>query len=60
MSSRAQQALLGPRSLNLMRGDIERVLHDALDTEVPIRYDTSVAAVSQTGERVLATLTDGE
>lgn len=59
MSRRAQDAMLGPRSLNLMRGDIEHALHDALDGEVEIRYSTTVSGVEQDASGVRMTLNDG-
>ena len=53
------RAMLGDRALDLLRGDIEDVLHGALRDQVEIRYDTTVTAVSQDDAAVHLTLSDG-
>ena len=54
------RAMLGDRALNIMRGDIEDVLHTALhDTDATIRYATTVTAISQDDDGVDVTLDDG-
>ena len=60
MPLRAQNALLGPRSLNLMRGDIEYVLNDALDGRADARFGTTVTKVDDDGDGVTVTLDGGE
>lgn len=57
------QAMLGDRSLNLMRGDIEDVLHRAAtagaDGRVELRFGATVTAVTQDADSVTAVLSDG-
>lgn len=55
----AQQALLGPRTLSLLRGDLEAVLHDAVRDSVEIRFATTVEAIDQDAEGVTVRLSDG-
>jgi deazaflavin-dependent oxidoreductase (nitroreductase family) len=50
---------LGGRLHTLMRGDLEHILRDALDTDVRIRYGTTVDAVTETAAGVEVTLSDG-
>lgn len=56
-------AMLGDRSLNLMRGDIEDVLYravsDQADGRVEIRFGTTATAVTQDAGSVTAGLSDG-
>ncbi|MEO3792258.1 FAD-dependent oxidoreductase [Nonomuraea sp. B10E15] len=59
ISARAQDALGGNQSYNLMRGDIERTLFDALDGGVDIRYGCTVSHIDQLGGGVRAWLSDG-
>ncbi|MGA8112062.1 MAG: FAD-dependent monooxygenase [Actinocatenispora sp.] len=59
LSAATQRALLGPRALNLMRGDIEHVLHEALAGEVEIRYATTVTDIRQDPDAVHVTFSDG-
>jgi 2-polyprenyl-6-methoxyphenol hydroxylase-like FAD-dependent oxidoreductase len=47
------------RLLTLLRGDLERVLHDAVPDTVECRYATSIAGVDTLQELVDVTLTDG-
>ncbi|WP_338728391.1 FAD-dependent monooxygenase [Haladaptatus sp. DJG-WS-42] len=47
------------RLLSLMRGDLERVLYEALPDSVELRYSTTIDAVAQDGDTVSMTLSDG-
>jgi len=51
--------LMDGRLLSLMRGDLERVLAEALPSDVPVTYDCSVEAVEQDEAGVTVQLTDG-
>lgn len=61
------RALMGERSLNLLRGDVEDVLYRAVTAQVPgrgpgaveIRFGTSIAGVDQDPDGVDVTLSDG-
>ncbi|EHR61838.1 FAD-dependent monooxygenase [Saccharomonospora cyanea] len=53
------RALLGERALNILRGDIEDVLHTAVRDTVEIRFGTTVTAISQDTDGVDVTLNDG-
>lgn len=57
LSRRSQEAMLGPRSLNLMRRDIEHVLADAYDGE--LRFDAALTAVDQDDDTVRVAFADG-
>jgi 2-polyprenyl-6-methoxyphenol hydroxylase-like FAD-dependent oxidoreductase len=59
MPAATQQALLGPRQLTLLRGDIEQVLHDALPDSVALRWTTTVDAIKQQPDAVQIQLSDG-
>jgi len=53
---------VGDRSLNLLRGDIEDVLYQAVTSQadtVQIRFGTSITEVAQDPDGVEATLSDG-
>ncbi len=52
-------ALLDGRAFTFMRGELERVLHDALDGRVPIRYDVTVDAVRHAAGGLEVSLSDG-
>jgi 2-polyprenyl-6-methoxyphenol hydroxylase-like FAD-dependent oxidoreductase len=52
--------LQGGRLFNFMRGDLERVLFEALPGSVEVRFDLSIDEVNPGEERVEALLTDGE
>jgi 2-polyprenyl-6-methoxyphenol hydroxylase-like FAD-dependent oxidoreductase len=64
---RTVRALVGERSLNLLRGDIEDVLYRAVTAQasgqgadaVEIRFGTSIAGVEQDPDGVDVTLSDG-
>ncbi len=53
------RALLGQRALNLLRGDIEDVLYQAIRDRVEIRFGTTVDAVAQDDDGIDVTLSDG-
>lgn len=53
--SRATQGKLFP----ILRGDIERALHDALPEPTKVRYGSSIAAIDNRGDGVSVTLNDG-
>lgn len=53
------RAMLGDRALNLLRGDVEDVLHDAIAGEVEIRFGSTVAAIAQDDTGVDVALDDG-
>ncbi len=50
---------LGGRAFTFLRGDLERVLYEALDGRVPVRYRTTVEAVTPRAGSVTVTLSDG-
>lgn len=52
-------AMQGERSLNILRGDIERVLYEAVRDRVEIRFSATLEAVEQDEAAVKATLSDG-
>jgi 2-polyprenyl-6-methoxyphenol hydroxylase-like FAD-dependent oxidoreductase len=57
-----QQRLLGPRTLALLRGDLESTLHDAyaaLPGATPIRFATTIASLDQHPGGVTVRLDDG-
>ena len=47
------------RLLSLMRGDLERILFEALPGEVEIRYGCTIDSVAQDGDHVEMALSDG-
>ncbi|WP_447007802.1 FAD-dependent monooxygenase [Saccharothrix isguenensis] len=53
------RALVGRRSLNLLRGDIEDVLYRAVEGDADIRFGTTVTSVEQHADRVEVGLSDG-
>lgn len=48
------------RFLNVMRGDLERILFEALPNDVEVRFASSIAEVRQSASEVVATLTSGQ
>jgi 2-polyprenyl-6-methoxyphenol hydroxylase-like FAD-dependent oxidoreductase len=52
-------ATLGPRTMNILRGDIETVLYDKVRDSAEIRCGTTIAAVDQDTHAVHVTLSDG-
>lgn len=53
------RAMLGERALNVMRGDIEQVLHRAVADDVEIRFGTTVTSAGQDAGAVTVGLSDG-
>lgn len=53
------RAMLGDRALNLMRGDIEDVLHRSVRDTVDIRFGASVVEIEQDEHGVRVVLSDG-
>lgn len=53
------RAMLGERALNILRGDIEDVLYEAIREDVEIRFGTTIEAVAQDDDGVDVTLSDG-
>jgi 2-polyprenyl-6-methoxyphenol hydroxylase-like FAD-dependent oxidoreductase len=47
------------RHFNVMRGELERLLHDQLRRDVPIRFGTTVEVLREAGEHVSVQLSDG-
>ncbi|KOX14223.1 FAD-dependent monooxygenase [Nocardiopsis sp. NRRL B-16309] len=56
---RTVRALAGERNLNLLRGDIEDVLHRRVRDHAEFTYGTTVERVEQDADGVRATLSDG-
>jgi 2-polyprenyl-6-methoxyphenol hydroxylase-like FAD-dependent oxidoreductase len=52
-------ATMGQRSMNILRGDVETVLYEAVADTVEIRFATTITAVEQDEHAVHATLSDG-
>jgi 2-polyprenyl-6-methoxyphenol hydroxylase-like FAD-dependent oxidoreductase len=52
-------ATMGPRSMNILRGDIETVLYEQVRDSAEIRFATTITAVDQDAHAVHATLSDG-
>lgn len=48
------------RFLNLMRGDLERTLYEALPTTVQVRFGTSIQHIAEHQDEIDLTLTTGE
>lgn len=59
MSVESQRAMTGERIISILRGDLERVLADALASDVEIRFDTTVTAIENGPTGVEASLNDG-
>jgi len=55
----AMHAILGSRSLTLLRGDIEEILYRAVRDMVDIRFGSTVTSVGQDASAVWAVLDDG-
>ncbi|WP_084495656.1 FAD-dependent oxidoreductase [Nocardia shimofusensis] len=53
------QAAVGNRALSLFRGDLESALYHAVADLADIRFGTTVQAVTQDADEVVATLSDG-
>ncbi|GAA3622776.1 FAD-dependent monooxygenase [Nonomuraea rosea] len=52
-------AIMGPRTMNILRGDIETVLYDKVRDSAEIRFATTITAVDQDAHAVHVTLSDG-
>jgi 2-polyprenyl-6-methoxyphenol hydroxylase-like FAD-dependent oxidoreductase len=59
ISYETMRRLLGGRHFNFMRGDLERVLFDALPDRSRVRFDTTIESFTQRAEGIEATLSDG-
>lgn len=55
----ALQRLTGPRQLNLMRGDIERVLYERVSGDIDLRFATTIQSIEQQNEGARVVLSDG-
>ncbi|MFI5842651.1 FAD-dependent oxidoreductase [Catenuloplanes sp. NPDC051500] len=53
------EATLGPRTMTVFRGDLEKVLFEAVREHAEIRFATTVATSSQDADRVRVALSDG-
>lgn len=51
--------IVGDAQITLMRGDLERTLHEAVQRDVHIRFGATVDMLEERGERMRAHLTDG-
>lgn len=54
-----RRRVYGNRHVNVTRGDIEELIYERLNGAVPVRFGTTVTALTQEGERVTAALSDG-
>jgi len=52
-------AIMGPRTMNILRGDIETVLYDTVRDSAEIRFGATITAVDQDAHAVHVTLSDG-
>ncbi|MEV4061653.1 FAD-dependent oxidoreductase [Nonomuraea dietziae] len=52
-------ATTGPRSMNILRGDLETVLYERVRDHAEIRFGTSITAVDQDADAVHVELSDG-
>jgi 2-polyprenyl-6-methoxyphenol hydroxylase-like FAD-dependent oxidoreductase len=59
ISYETMRRLLGGRHFNFMRGDLERVLFDALPDRSGVRFNATVESFTQRAEGIEATLSDG-
>jgi 2-polyprenyl-6-methoxyphenol hydroxylase-like FAD-dependent oxidoreductase len=59
IGGRTLERLVGERQINLMRGDIERTLHDRVGGRVEIRFGASVETLERTQNGIAARLDDG-
>ncbi|TMR95061.1 FAD-dependent monooxygenase [Nonomuraea basaltis] len=58
-AGRDAQALLGERNLNLLRGDVESVLYEAVRDQVDIRFGADLQTIEQDAVGVRAVFADG-
>ncbi len=59
IGGRTVERFVGPRQLSLMRGDIERVLHDRVRAFSDVRFGASIASLHAGRSGVRAALEDG-
>ncbi|GAB2445152.1 FAD-dependent oxidoreductase [Streptosporangium sandarakinum] len=59
LSGQVITATMGAGSFNILRGDIEAVLYEAVGESAAIRFGTTLTAVDQDDEAVRVTLSDG-
>ncbi|MFD1541860.1 FAD-dependent oxidoreductase [Nonomuraea guangzhouensis] len=59
LSRESIAATMGPRSMNILRGDIESVLYERVRDTAEIRFGTTITAVDQDDRAVRVTLSDG-
>lgn len=63
LSVDAQRGLVGRQVISILRGDLERCLHDALDhsdPEIDLRFASTVTQIVSGPDQVTATLADGD
>ncbi len=60
LQGRALDTLIGERQLNLMRGDIERILYERIKDRADIHFGASIAAFEQGDSGTTATLDNGD
>jgi 2-polyprenyl-6-methoxyphenol hydroxylase-like FAD-dependent oxidoreductase len=60
LEGRALDVLIGERQLNIMRGDIERILYERVKDHAEIRFGASIAAFEQGESGVTVTLDNGD
>ncbi|MER7370089.1 FAD-dependent oxidoreductase [Nonomuraea wenchangensis] len=59
LSGETIAATMGRKSFNILRGDIEAVLYEAVADDTTIRFGTTITAVEQDADTVHVTLSDG-
>ncbi|MEV4551616.1 FAD-dependent oxidoreductase [Nonomuraea wenchangensis] len=59
LSGETIAATMGKKSFNILRGDIETVLYEAVADHTTIRFGTTITAVEQDADTVHVTLSDG-
>jgi 2-polyprenyl-6-methoxyphenol hydroxylase-like FAD-dependent oxidoreductase len=59
VSYETMRKLLGNRHFNFMRGDLERVLFDAIATRCEVRFGSTVESLAQRDDGLDVTLSDG-
>ncbi|QFY10191.1 FAD-dependent oxidoreductase [Nonomuraea phyllanthi] len=58
LSGETIAATMGKKSFNILRGDIEAVLYEAVEEHATIRFGTTITAVEQDADTVRVTLSD--
>ncbi|MEV1004890.1 FAD-dependent oxidoreductase [Nonomuraea sp. NPDC050202] len=59
LSGETISATMGRKAFNILRGDIEAVLYEAVKEHAMIRFGTTITAVEQDADAVRVTLADG-